>query len=125
MLTLSAAQHGRAGGARPQQHGPAPLCSIVNRTPLHPTPKLPSLPGAAVDQLGPGSRQHAELGAAVSSALAIALLVGLAQAALLGGLGAGGLAVWGAGPGSSLHAGQVPVARCEAGIQQRAAPRPN
>lgn len=43
----------------------------------------------------------------MSSALAIALLVGVAQAALLGGLGAGGLAVWGAGPGSSLHAGQA------------------
>ncbi|KAL4458004.1 hypothetical protein ABPG75_012869 [Micractinium tetrahymenae] len=56
------------------------------------------------DQLGPGSTRHAALGAAVSSALAIALLVGLVQAALLAGFGASSLAVWGAGPGSSLHA---------------------
>jgi putative MATE family efflux protein len=73
--------------------------------------------GATAAALG-GSAEGAEreraVAAAASSALALGLLIGLAQAAALLALGGRGLAVWGAGPGSSLHADAAAYLRIRA-----------
>jgi putative MATE family efflux protein len=69
---------------------------------------------AALGGSADGPERERAVATAASSALALGLLIGLAQAAALLALGGRGLAVWGAGPGSSLHADAAAYLRIRA-----------
>ncbi len=66
---------------------------------MHPT----ACPSCLAPHAG-GKRQTADISATVSAAIQLALVVGCAQALVLGLLGPRGLAAWGAGPGGPLFA---------------------
>jgi putative MATE family efflux protein len=73
-------------------------------TKLFNMPLLAVITSSTASALGRGQGEGSrELGGAVTSALALALGVGLVQALLLGGLGISGLSTWGAGPSSPLY----------------------
>lgn len=74
-------------------------------TKLFNVPLLAVITSATASALGRGDGAGSRrLGAAVTAALALAAGVGLLQAALLGSVGVSGLAAWGAGPATALHA---------------------
>lgn len=79
--------------------------SVYNSfTKLFNMPLLAVVTSSTANALGRGHADDSpEVGAAVASALALALAIGLLQAALLGIGGMAGLGAWGAGGESPLH----------------------
>jgi len=73
-------------------------------TKLFNMPLLAVITSSTASALGRGQGEGSrELGGAVTSALALALGVGMIQALLLGGFGISSLSTWGAGPSSPLY----------------------